>query len=137
MHAERKQALLLTLSFRTGAILDAIIALEWFLISAGHHLPVFPSFYSGSGPDFQFAMKIAAMFMLGWAVLLYWGSRNPRERKGLLLITAAMLSVSFIMGLKGHGQAITAGQKVFGSAFRLFLVVLFSFSYFYPVREGR
>ena len=64
--------------FLIGAVVDGLIAIEWFLISLGLvNLPVHPSFFVGSGQDFQFVLSIAGLFMMGWAILLYWCSFRP------------------------------------------------------------
>ena len=70
-------------TFLIGAVADGVIAIEWFLISLGLvDLPVHPSFFVGSGQDFQFVLSIGGLFMMGWAFLLYWGGFRPIERRG-------------------------------------------------------
>ncbi len=65
-------------AFLIGAVVDGLIAIEWFLISLGLvDLPVHPSFFVGSGQDFQYVLSIAGLFMMGWAVLLVWCSFRP------------------------------------------------------------
>ena len=59
-------------AFLIGAVVDGLIAIEWFLISLGLvNLPVHSSFFVGSGQDFQFILSSTGLFMMGWAVLLY------------------------------------------------------------------
>ena len=70
----RDNAVLLKTAFVIGAVVDGVLAIEWFLISLGVvDVPVHPSFFVGSGQDFQFILSTSALLMMGWALLLYWG----------------------------------------------------------------
>ena len=129
--SNRKVAVLKTV-FLIGAIADGVIAVEWFLISLGLvDLPMHPNFFAGSGQDFQFVLSIAALFMMGWAILLYWGSLNPIERRGILLLTAAMLFIAILSDGMIFGHLFSAQQIVLGTSVKLSLVVLFAGSYWY------
>ena len=129
--SNRKVAVLKTV-FLIGAITDGVIAIEWFLISLGLvDLPMHPTFFTGSGQDFQFVLSIAALFMMGWAILLYWGSLNPIERRGILLLTAAMLFIAILSDGMIFGHLFSAQQIVLGTSVKLSLVVLFAGSYWY------
>jgi hypothetical protein len=121
--------------FWFGAAADGLIAIEWYLISLGLiNLPVHPSFFVGEGPSFRYAMSIGSMFMMGWATLLFWGSRSPLERSGLFLITAVLLFFATISDYIVFGSMFTSSQTMLGSAVKLFLVVLFGASFFYSTR---
>ena len=129
--SNRKVAVLKTV-FLIGAIADGVIAVEWFLISLGLvDLPMHPNFFAGSGQDFQFVLSIAALFMMGWAILLYWGSLNPIERRGILLLTAAMLFIAILSDGMIFGHLFSAQQIVLGTSVKLSLVILFAGSYWY------
>ncbi len=129
--SNRKVGVLKTV-FLIGAIADGVIAVEWFLISLGLvDLPMHPNFFVGSGQDFQFVLSIAALFMMGWAILLYWGSLNPIERRGILLLTAAMLFIAILSDGMIFGHLFSAQQIVLGTSVKLSLVVLFAGSYWY------
>jgi hypothetical protein len=39
------------------------------------------------GPDYRYAMYLAASLMLGWTCLLIWADRKPLERRGVLVLT--------------------------------------------------
>ena len=82
---------LLKLSFLIGAVADALVSLNWFLIASGAEIPNLMCGLVDSGVEYRFAMYIAALFMAGWTVILAWGWFSPIERRGLLLITAAWL----------------------------------------------
>lgn len=121
--------------FLLGAVIDALIAVEWFLISLGLvDLPVHPSFFLGSGQDFQFVLSIASLFMMGWAVLLFWCSFRPLARRGVLLITAAMLFVATLSDGIIFGHLFSTKQIVLGSSVKLSLVILFTGSYWHSKR---
>ena len=121
--------------FWFGAIGDGLIAIEWYLISLGLvDISVHPSFFVGEGSSFRYAMSIGAMFMMGWAVLLYWGSRSPLERSGLLLITGVFLFLATISDYVVFGSMFTVGQTLLGSAVKLSLAAIFLASFIYSAR---
>lgn len=122
-------------AFLIGAVADGLIAIEWFLISLGLvDLPVHPSFFVGSGQDFQFVLSIAALFMMGWAFLLYWGSLRPIERRGVLLLTAVMLFIAILSDGIVFRHLFSTRQIVLGTSVKLSLVILFAGSYWYSKR---
>ena len=122
-------------AFLIGAVADGAIAIEWFLISLGVvNLPVHPSFFVGSGQDFQYVLSIAALFMMGWAFLLYWGSVQPIERRGILLITAVMLFIAILSDYIIFARLFSIQQIVLGTSVKLSLVILFSGSYWHSKR---
>jgi len=122
--------------FILGAILDAGIALSWFLIAGGIEIPSILSGYIGTGQDYQFAMYVAAMFMASWAVILGWGSFKPIQRRGLLLITALFLFFSVLIEIIFYSSILGGGVFIFGVSKRLFLVLLFSIVYFYSIKQN-
>ena len=124
-NAEKK----LRLIFILGVIVDTCIALSWFLIAGGLEIPNIMTGYTGSGESYQMAMYIAGMFMTGWAVILAYGAFKPVERKGLLLITAAFLTLSVIIEALLYGQMLGPLSTV-GAAKRIILSGLCSYGYF-------
>jgi hypothetical protein len=123
--------------FLIGAAIDGVIAVEWFSISLGLvDLPVHPSFFTGAGQDFQYVLSIAALFMMGWALLFYWGSLRPIERRGLLLLTAAMLSIAILSDGIVFGHLFSTRQIVLGTSVKLSLAILLSGSYWYSRRRN-
>jgi len=130
--SQRKQVVVLKVAFLVGAVADGLIAIEWFLISLGLvKWPVHPSFFEGSGQDFQFVLSIAGLFMMGWSLLLYWGSLQPVERRGILLLTAVMLFVAILSDGIVFGHLFSTQQIVLGTSVKLFLVTVFAGSYWY------
>ena len=41
------------------------------------------------GPDFRYAMGMAAALMFGWTALLLWADRTPMARRDVLALTVA------------------------------------------------
>jgi hypothetical protein len=131
----KDNVVVLKTAFLIGAVADGVIAIEWFLISLGLvDLPVHPSFFVGSGQDFQFVLSIGGLFMMGWAFLLYWGSFRPIERRGILLLTAAMLFIAILSDGIVFGHLFSTKQIVLGTSVKLSLVILFVGSYWHSRR---
>jgi hypothetical protein len=126
---------LLKLSFIIGTVADAVVAANWYLIAFGVELPNMLAGYIGSGENYQFAMYIAALFMTGWTVILFWGYFKPEERKGLLIITAGLLFLSIIMELLFFSDILGGSGFTMGIIARVLLITKFSFSYFYSIRN--
>lgn len=118
----------LRISFWVGAIADAIVGLLMLFPEAGAAIYGITDFKPG--PDYRYAMGLAASLMLGWTVLLLWGDRRPVERRGVLLIT-----VLVIVGLASAGvYAVASGlialpRMVPTWVLQAFLATLFSYSY--------
>lgn len=126
----------LRFSFLFGAVADGLIALVWFLIALGEVVPQAFCRFENPGIEYRFAMYLAALFMAGWTVILFWGGQRPDERKGLLLITAVLLIVS-IVGELAFFQSLVAGSAFWGSlGLRVFVIVLFSGSYFFSIKKN-
>ena len=134
MGSEHNVVILKT-AFLIGAVADGVIAIEWFLISLGLvDLPVHPSFFVGSGQDFHFVLSIGGLFMMSWAFLLYWGSLRPIERRGVLLLTAAMLFIAILSDGIVFRHLFSTKQIVLGTSVKLSLVILFAGSYWHSKR---
>ena len=132
----KDNVVVLKTAFLIGAVADGLIAIEWFLISLGlADLPVHPSFFVGSGQDFQYVLSISGLFMMGWAFLLYWGSLRPIERRGVLLLTAVMLFIAILSDGIVFGHLFSTKQIVLGTSVKLFLVIVFAGSYWQSKRR--
>ncbi len=123
--------------FILGALVDGAIAVSWFLIASGSRIPNILNGYIGSGPDYQLAMYIGAMFMAGWTALLAWGAIKPIERRGLLLITSVLLLLSVIVELVFFGDMLGGAGFIFGVTKRILLSVLATAVYFSSFRIQR
>ena len=122
---------LLKLSFLIGAIADAIVAANWFLIASGSAIPNMMCGLLGEGEQYRFAMYIAALFMAGWTAILFWGWFKPYERRVLLPITAILLLVSIVLEVAFYRPFLGGSGFVIGVAVRVALIMKFSVSYFY------
>lgn len=125
---------ILKFMFILGAIVDGAIAVSWFLIASGWNIPNILNGFIGTGPDYQLAMYVGAMFMTGWAVLLAWGAVKPIERRELLLITSGLLLLSVIIEFVFFSHMLGGIVFVFGVTKRLILSVLFTSAYFYSLK---
>jgi hypothetical protein len=65
---------------------------------------------------------------------MYWGSLQPVERRGILLLTAVMLFIGILTDGIVFGHLFTMQQIVMGTSVKLFLVILFAGSYWYSKR---
>ncbi len=80
----------LRISCWTGAIADAgaaALMLHPKLFALGMGLPGF-----APGDDYRNATGMGASLMLGWTALLLWADREPMERRGVLVITIAVIA---------------------------------------------
>lgn len=127
-------ASILKLMFIVGALVDGVIAVTWFLIASGAHIPNLLNGYTGNGPDYQLAMYVAAMFMTGWTILLIWGSIKPVDRRGLLLITSALLILAVIVEFAFYSDILGGGGFVFGVTKRVVLSTAALVAYLLPKR---
>lgn len=130
-----RKVVVLKAVFLFGAVGDGLLAIEWYLVSLGVvDMPIHPSFFTGSGQDYQFVLGVAALFMSGWALLMFWGSLKPLERRGILLLTAVMLFLAILSDGLVFGHLFSARQLVLGTSVKLFLVILFAGAYWYSRR---
>lgn len=125
----------LKLSFLIGTIADFIVGINWLFISLGYNIPNLISFFRGAGTDYRFAMYIGTMFMFGWTAILFWGYLKPLERRGLLIITAVLLSISIIIELVFYYNILAGRGFTFGVVLRLLIIGKFTFSYFYSFKK--
>jgi hypothetical protein len=94
---------LLRWSFVVGAVLDGIMVVvmllppRWGGRMIG--LETFPP-----GPDYRYAMALAAALMAGWTALLIWAARSPFERREVLLLT--LFALAGLMGANVYGVAL-------------------------------
>jgi hypothetical protein len=130
-----KSTPVLRLMFILGAVVDGVIAVSWFLIASGARIPNILNGYTGTGSDYQLAMYVGAMFMAGWTILLAWGAIKPVERRGLLLITSVLLTLSVIVEIVFFNDKLGGVGFVFGATKRIVLSVLATIVYLYSFRN--
>jgi hypothetical protein len=96
---------MLRVAYRTGAILDGLTIVPMVSPRVGAAMFGLRDFHPG--PDYRYAMYLAASLMLGWTCLLLWADRKPLERRGVLVLTV----VPVIAGLFAAGvYAVAAGM---------------------------
>lgn len=76
---------LLHAAFWIGAITDGLAAI--IMIFPALRVYVFGSENFEITPATRYVLGMGATLMLGWTVLLLWGSLKPVERNGILIIT--------------------------------------------------
>ena len=126
---------LLRTSCLVGAITDALVGVNWLLISSGYDLSNVMNSYRGSGQDYCFAMYIASLLMFGWSAILLWGYFRPLVRRGLLLISALIALFSIAIELVFFGSAMVVEDFIMGILIRVVISGLFLFAYLYSLRE--
>jgi hypothetical protein len=80
-----KKVRLLKIAFWTGAITDALATIV--MVFPQLRTLIFGSDRFILTPKYRYALGLGAALMMGWTVLLLWGSFKPIERKGILIIT--------------------------------------------------
>jgi hypothetical protein len=85
----------LKIAFWIGAITDGLAAI--IMIFPTWRIYIF-------GPDnveitqaYRYSLGMGAALMVGWTILLFWGSIKPLERKGLLIITVFPVITGIVM----------------------------------------
>lgn len=97
----------LRLSYRAGALVDALAAIGIAVPSLYGPTLRFDRRFRRTGPEFTYAMRSGGPLMAGWSVLLLWADRRPLERRGVLPITI----VPVIAGLLANdAHAVRLGR---------------------------
>lgn len=86
-----------------GGALDALTLAPMLAPSLG--AKVFGIAGFAPGPDYRYAMHLAASLMLAWTLLLFWSARRPRERAAVLLLTGILVCWLMAAGV----QAVRSG----------------------------
>jgi hypothetical protein len=119
---------LLRLSYWIGAIADLVVGIAM----------VYPEFLSLAlrleepplAIETRSALGIGASLMFGWTALLLWADRKPLERKGVLLLTVAViLGLAFTILYGFLGGYIPRASAISIWVFQTFLIVLFLLAY--------
>lgn len=126
----KNKVLMLRISYRVGAALDAITLIPLLFPKIGGMMLGIPNF--NPGVEYKYMVGIASTLMLGWTVLLLWADRKPVERRDVLLLTL----IPVMLGLVSSGvYAVSSGMVNLSSmipmwVFQSFVIILFSISYF-------
>ncbi|MFN8486217.1 MAG: hypothetical protein U0350_01415 [Caldilineaceae bacterium] len=130
----RKTIRWLRISYWVGALFDAFVLLPMLSTKVAQVAFGIPNF--NPGPDFRYAIYLAASLMLGWVCLLIWADRKPLERKGVLLLTVIPVLAGIIVA---GVYAVAAGFISVGKMLPVWimqgiLLILFGFSYMQATR---
>ena len=124
---------LLRLSYWIGAFADLIVGIAM----------VYPKFLALAlrleepplAIETRCALGIGASLMFGWTALLLWADRKPLERKGVLVLTVAVilgLAFTIIYGFLGGYIPLASAVSVW--VFQTFLIFLFLFAYSFATK---
>ena len=101
--ASGRAVALLRAAYRVGAVFDALTLVPMLVPRIGARVFGLADFVPG--PEYRYAMSLAAALMLGWTLLLLWADREPVERRGVLPLTVVV-----VVGLAAAGAyAVAAG----------------------------
>ena len=120
-----------------GIIADALLSIEMFASAFLGSISPFTGIGMTiqGGSDYQYAISIAATFMVGWTILLFWADRRPLERKEILLIL-----IFIIMGLRisvflGYSKGFIGIETFIFDTILSFLYLTFILiSYYHSIR---
>lgn len=77
-----------------GATFDGLTLISMLSPTIGAKMLGIAEFHPG--PDYGYAMGVAAALMAGWTALLVWGAFDPVPRRDVLLLTAAPVVTGLI-----------------------------------------
>lgn len=92
---ETTKVIIIRMMYLIGFALDGIVGI--MMIMSTFTQPLFIVPYTDNSAQYQFAMGWGASLMLGWTILLLWGSFKPIERRDIFLITAMPVVSGLIM----------------------------------------
>ncbi|KAH3722750.1 hypothetical protein Pelo_18543 [Pelomyxa schiedti] len=94
--------------FVLGAVLDGVTLIPMLVprVAAAMY-QLGPEFLPG--PDYGYAVRLAASLMLGWTLLLLWACARPVERRDVALLTVVVIAG---LGAAG-GYAVHEGMVQF------------------------
>ena len=121
---------MLRIAYWTGAILDAITIIP--MVSPRVGAAVFGIRDFHPGPDYRYAMYLAASLMLGWTCLLIWADRKPLERRGVLVLTVfPVVAGLFLAGVYAVASRLVGlGHLLPMFVLQLLVSTLFLYAYF-------
>ena len=95
-HQMRSNQTLARAACLIGGVFDGLTLLPMLLPNFGGTLFDIQGFFPG--PDYRYAMNLAASLMLGWTLLLFWASKHPMEYAGVLMLTAVVVFCLMLAG---------------------------------------
>lgn len=101
-----------------GGVVDGVLLAPMLVPGIGARLFRLPHF--APGPDYRYAMNVAASLMLGWTLLLFWSARRPGERATVLLLTVVVICCLTVAGI----AAVVSGFVPFASMLPVLVIQL-------------
>lgn len=115
-------------SYRLCAIFELLAVVPMLVPDLFGKVMAIPSFRPGS--DFRYAMGIAAVFTLGWILLLVWADRKPVERKGVMLLTVAVFAGNLLCGVYAAASGLVQPAMMIPSwIVQIAIMILFTVSF--------
>jgi len=116
---------MLKIAFWIGAITDALAAVIMIFPELGAYF--FRHENGTISPEYRYALGMGAALMVGWTVLLIWGSLKPLERRGILVITVSPVIVGIATA---QFYAVFSGYIEVGRIIPLWIHLALISSYF-------
>jgi hypothetical protein len=127
---------LLKITFWIGAVTDALAAIV--MIFPQLRVYIFGPENFLLTPANKFALGLGASLMIGWTVLLIWGSFKPIERRGLLIITVVPVITGIVIA---QVYAVESGyiqlNKMIPLWIHLLLISIFFIFSFLKTKESK
>jgi len=100
----------LRVAYWVGAIFDALTLIPILVPSVGARVFGLADFTPG--PEYRYAMGLAAALMLGWTFLLLWADRKPVERRGVLPLTVVVVIGLAAAGAYAVGVGVVSAERM-------------------------
>lgn len=92
---KKRIILFVKICFWIGAITDGLAAI--IMIFPSLRIYIFGDENFNLTSDLRYGLGLGGSLMLGWTVLLIWGSRKPIERRDLLLMTIFPVIIGIVL----------------------------------------
>ena len=122
-----------------GIIADTLLSIEMFTSAFIGALSPFKGLGMTiqGGPEYQYAISIAATFMIGWSILLFWADRKPIERKEILLLLVPVIIGLRISVLWGYNMGVIRIETLIFDTITSFLYLTFILiSYYHTIKSN-
>ncbi|MBD3341495.1 MAG: hypothetical protein GF353_20495 [Candidatus Lokiarchaeota archaeon] len=134
------RVILIRIAYWWGIIGDALLAIEMFFSAfMGSQSPFIGlGLTLMGGSKYQYAMCLAATFMLGWTLLLIWGERKPIERRATILLTLPIIVGIQISTIQAYTFGLIPFELMIGYTIqRIIFGIYYVFCYYFSLKEYR
>lgn len=128
-HLRERRVNLVRTSYWVCAIFELMALVPMLLPPLFGRVMGIPDF--APGMDYTYAMGIAAVFTLGWVLLLIWADRDPVARRGVMLLTMApVFAGNLLCGIYAASSGFIATTTMIPSWIaQAVIILLLGFSY--------